>query len=421
MNGHFDPENMNHPRSAGSPSSENGHRRAPAQGRPSAPTGEHPRPQHRPGGPAADGHGQHHPHPQGQRPHPHNGEHGEKRPAPPQGEEKKLGRNFILATILLFLVLLTALIFGIQSCTHKPHEDEYHGDDDVILNTPDTEETDTALASVYARYTEDTDYLSMASQYGILIDLDTNTVVAHKGGDQKIYPASMTKVMTLIVAYESISDLDNTTYTFGYEMLNELSNAGASRAGFEVGETVCARDLLYGAILPSGGDATNALAELVAGSEEHFAVLMNEKVKELGLENTHFVTASGLHHDDHYSTCHDIAKILQYAISNPGMREILSTYQYTTKPTEHHPEGILLTSTMYKKMAGDEVEGFYVQGGKTGYTIEAKNCLASFGANCHEHESLTVKPQYILVTAFAGGEYTPVYDAIDIYKKYCAE
>ena len=337
-------------------------------------------------------------------------------------KEKKMGTNMILASVLLCLVLVLGVVFGVQSCIKGDDEDDYTGNDKVVLSTTSSDEADLRLPAYLrpAKYTDDTKNLSIDSGYGILIDLDSNTVIASKGGDEKIYPASMTKVMTLIVAYENLSSLDK-TYTFNAEMLDELYLANASVAGFKAGETVSARDLLYGAILPSGGDATNALAELVAGSEEDFAFLMNEKVAELGLKNTHFVTASGLHHDDHYTTCHDMAKILEYAISKPEMREILSTYRYTTAPTAQHPEGILLTSTLYSRMKGDEVgEGFYVQGGKTGYTNEGKNCLCTFAANCREDESLTAKPQYILVTAFAVGEYAPVYDAIDVYGEYCA-
>jgi len=339
--------------------------------------------------------------------------------------ELKLGRNMILASVLLVLILITVVIFGVQSCQRgNKSKADYLGDssDTVVLSTtaPDEDKENVPTSSVYAQYTGETETLAIASGYGILIDLDTNTVIASKDGDKRIYPASMTKVMTLIVAYENIEDLDNTTYTFGFDLLNELYIQGASCAGFVVDETVTARDLLYGAILPSGGDATGALAELVAGGEEHFAVLMNEKVKELGLENTNFVTASGLHDNNHYSTCHDIAKILQYAISNPEMRKILSSYSYTTTPTAQHPEGIRLTSTTYSRIDGDSVDGLYIQGGKTGYTNEARNCLCTFAANCRSDESLSVDPQYILVTAY-GGSSAPTSDAIAVYSKYCSD
>lgn len=343
------------------------------------------------------------------------------RPAPtPNPTDKKTERNIILAAVLLLLVIIAAVIFGVQSCSRDKDEDYLGNGDDVILNTEKIEHVDKPPVSVYAEYTDDSGTLSIDSSYGILIDIDSNKVIASKDGDTKIYPASMTKVMTLIVAFENIPDLDNTTYTFDAAMLDELFRANASVAGFLADETVTARDLLYGAILPSGGDATNALAELVGSSEEGFADLMNEKVKALGLKNTHFVTASGLHHNDHYSTCHDMAKILEYAIKNPEMRKILSTYKYTTSKTDQHPEGITLVSTLFSRMAGDEVEGLFVQGGKTGYTLEAKNCLCTFAANCREDESPLTDPQYILVTAFAGNnEYTPVFDAIKVYEKYC--
>ncbi|MBR6676810.1 MAG: D-alanyl-D-alanine carboxypeptidase [Clostridia bacterium] len=334
----------------------------------------------------------------------------------------KPGMNTILASVLLVLVIMTVVIVAVQS-RMKPPSDEGFRDEtaDAIILKPETEDPfiDKNKNPAYSKYTSQTEDLVVNSGYGILIDLDTNTVVAAKGGEERIYPASMTKVMTLIVAMENIKDLDNTTYTFGAELLNELYIQGASVAGFAVGETVSARDLLYGAILPSGGDATNALAELVAGSEAHFADLMNDKVREMGLENTHFVTASGLHDDDHYSTCHDIAKILEYAISNPEMRKILSAYTYTTASTPQHPQGITLYSTTFQRLSGMSPENVRILGGKTGYTNEGRHCLCTFSANCREDETETVSPQYILVTAFAAGdEKAPVRDAVNTYNKY---
>ena len=102
------------------------------------------------------------------------------------------------------------------------------------------------------------------------------------------------------------------------------------------------------------------------------------------------------------------------------MRKVLSTYRYTTTPTPQHPDGITVTSTLFSRMNGDEAGDVFVQGGKTGYTLEGKNCLATFAANCTESEAAVVRPQYILVTAYASGEYTPVHDAIDTYSKYCS-
>ena len=251
---------------------------------------------------------------------------------------------------------------------------------------------------------------NIKSAYAILIDVDNNTVLASRDGEARIYPASMTKLMTLIVAMEHMADLDD-TYTFTYQIINPQVEAGASVAGFSVGETVPLIDLLYGTALPSGADATAAIADYVAGSESLFAELMNEKAAAMGLVNTHFVNASGLHDPDHYSTPHEIALILEYALEIPKLREIISTYRYTTAKTEQHPDGLLLTSTVFSRMRGDEPGNAEVFAGKTGYTHEAKSCLASAAETPGGHT-------YVLVTAYADGTYAPVYDAIDIYRDY---
>ncbi len=248
------------------------------------------------------------------------------------------------------------------------------------------------------------------SEFAILIDLSTNTVIADKNGDRRIYPASMTKVMTLIVAAENISDYDE-HFTFSYTITDPAYQAGASVAGFLSSESVPLIDVMYGAALPSGADATMALAVTVAGTEEAFAELMNKKAAEMGLEHTHFMNASGLHHDDHYSTPHEMAIILEYAMEIPLLAEILSTYQYTTTPTEQHPEGILLTSTMFSRMYGDEAGNCEIIAGKTGYTPEARQCLASMAQTPDGR-------RFVLVTAMANERYDPIWDAIDIYKNY---
>lgn len=283
-----------------------------------------------------------------------------------------------------------------------------------------TEEIETYAVS-YAEYSDDTTSFSSSLTFanGILIDLDTNTVVASKGGDVRIYPASMTKIMTLIVACENAKDLDD-TFTMTAEITDPLYLANASVAGFSVGEEVTVRDLIYALILPSGGDGAMGLAYHIAGSEEAFAELMNEKAEELGLKNTHFTNCTGLHGTDHYSTCHEIALILEYAIKDDFMREVLSTYKYTTEKTPEHPEGIELTSTLFSRMYGDEPESVFVIGGKTGYTTEAKNCLATFATRFTEGESedeiYSRSPNYILVTAGSDDKWGPVFDAISVYK-----
>lgn len=249
----------------------------------------------------------------------------------------------------------------------------------------------------------------IASKYCILVDLENNKVLAERNADKKMYPASMTKIMTLIVAVENMKSLDD-TFTMTYEILNPLIEEDASIAGFEENETITIKDMLYGAILPSGADATVGLAEAIAGSEADFVRMMNEKAKEMGLKSTHFTNTSGLHDDNHYSTVLDMAVILEYALQNDLCREILSTYQYTTTKTKEHPKGILLESTMFSRMYGDEVENVTIEGGKTGFTSEAQHCMASFAIKNNK--------EYIVVTAMEDDKWGSVFDAFDIYEQY---
>ena len=243
--------------------------------------------------------------------------------------------------------------------------------------------------------------------HAILIDVSNGTVLAERLSTQRIYPASMTKVMTLIVAYENLESFD-LTYTFTSALINPLVEANASRAGFAAGETVSVIDLLYAAALPSGADATAALAEMVAGSESAFAERMNQKAAEMGLTGTHFTNASGLHDDNHYSTVSEIAAISSYAMQLEPLREILSTYQYTTATTPQNPEGLLLTSTLFSYLSGDELPGIKLTAGKTGYTLEARRCLVSMAVRDDGRE-------FIAVVVGGENKWIPITDSIELY------
>lgn len=222
--------------------------------------------------------------------------------------------------------------------------------------------------------------LQLYSERAILIDADTNTVIAEKNPDDRIFPASMTKVMTALVACEQIENWDD-TFTMTQAIIDPLYLADASLAGFVDGEKVPLLDLVYGAILPSGAEATEALSIYVAGSEEAYAELMNEKAAALGLTDTHFVDASGLHDEQHYTTLRDMAIILQAAMDNEICREILSTTYYTCQPTEQHPDGLKIFNKFLSRVEYQDLKGGEIQGAKTGYTAQAMNCCASFGVS----------------------------------------
>ena len=277
---------------------------------------------------------------------------------------------------------------------------------------PEPEPEQPALTLAQASENTRTLDLELYSSSAVLVDVQSGTVLAEKGMDEKIYPASMTKVMTLLVAAENLPDLD-ATFTMTQAIIDPLYLAGASMAGYVNGETVTMRDLLYGAVVPSGAEATEALAQAVAGSEEAFVTMMNEKAAALGLTNTHFMNTSGLHDENHYSTVREIALILQAALENETCTEILSAENYRASETEQHPDGLAMTNKfLYRVHHEYALNGAEITAAKTGYTAEAMNCCASAGTTPDGRS-------VICVTANAWtGEFC-IEDHIALYTKYC--
>lgn len=249
------------------------------------------------------------------------------------------------------------------------------------------------------------------STHAILVRLDDGQVLMDKNGEERVYPASLTKIMTAILAIERIPDLKKTV-KLDADMFETLRQQNASMAGFLPGERVPAIDLLYGAMLPSGADGSVGLAMRVAGSEKKFAALMNEKAKAIGMTDTHFVNATGLHDPEHYTTVKDLSVLLSYALKNKTFREVFTASRHSTAPTDQHPEGITLRSSMFKELGESGLAGGEILGGKTGYTEKAGLCLASLGR-------LNGK-EYILVTTGAEGnrKTTEAYDIADAVSVY---
>ena len=248
------------------------------------------------------------------------------------------------------------------------------------------------------------------SKHIIVIDTETGKAVAARDQDTRTAPASTTKIMTALVACENIKNFDD-KFKMIIEITDPIFLAGATAAGFSIGEEITMTDMLYGCILPSGGDAALGLAYKISGDEKSFVKLMNDKCKELGLKNTHFTNVTGLHDKDHYSSAADMAVILDAAMKNPMCRKLLSTFQYTTTKTEQHPEGITFTSTLFSYMYGTEPETAQIDGGKTGYVNESGFCIASYG---HSENGR----QYICVTLGASTRWPAVFDQIELYKEY---
>lgn len=280
---------------------------------------------------------------------------------------------------------------------------------------PEEDTPDTPAAASLSTETDATQTLDLElySEHAILIDLETNTVIAEKDPDAKIYPASMTKVMTALVACEQITDWD-ATFTMTQAIIDPLFLSDATMAGFVNGEEVSMTDLVYGALLPSGAEATEALAQTIAGSTEGFVALMNEKAAELGLTNTHFVNDSGLHDENHYTTVREMAVILEAAMANERCRAALSAVSYTSAPTTQNPEGVAMINKFLYRIGQYELGDAVVEGAKTGFTSQAMNCCASFGIAANG------KP-VVCVTAHAWTGDFCVEDHVALYTTYCGD
>ncbi|MBR2991007.1 MAG: D-alanyl-D-alanine carboxypeptidase [Solobacterium sp.] len=239
----------------------------------------------------------------------------------------------------------------------------------------------------------------LQSDYAFLMDADSGQILYSLNGEERMYPASMTKIMTAIVAIESMNDPEETVLITD-EMWAGLIEMNASTAGFWPGSTLTVRDLLYGVLLPSGADAVNALCMHICGSKEAFVERMNAKAAELGMYGTHYTNATGLHDEDHWSTAEDTAVLLTYALQNDLFRQIIDTEEYTAS------DGTVLHSTINGRAQG--IDGFL--GGKTGYTIPAGVCLASHAEFNGMH--------LVLVTAHSPVPAGNLQDAAEIYGLY---
>ena len=325
---------------------------------------------------------------------------------------RQLRRQKIMLVLLLGVVALGIAFVAIGSNDNGVSISTSENVDEVEADVEEVEEETEEIfeyAKISDNYVEvqDTD---IDSAYGAVLDVTNNEIIAGRLADSIIEPASMTKVMTMIIVLENIDDIENTTYTFDASIINPLIKEGASRVGYEGGETATIKDMLYGLILTSGADCAEGLAIATAGSTENFVAMMNEKASELGLTSTHFMNTWGNSEENHYTTCQEMAMIMEYAIQNETARQILGTETYTTAGTNRVAEGYSLRSTMWTRMYGTEVSGVQILGGKTGYTDTARNCLVSYAVKDNNY--------YICVTAMGSGRYKPIFDCFKYYDRY---
>lgn len=258
--------------------------------------------------------------------------------------------------------------------------------------------------------------VEIQSRNAFLCLLSDREPLYEKAATERAFPASLTKMMTAILAIESLTDLEE-TIEVPAELYQELYAENAALAGFLPGDQVRAIDLLYGTMLPSGAEAAESLAIRVGGSIDGFVAMMNQKAATLGMHGTHFVNVTGLHHPEHYSTAEDMARLARYALENPTFRELFTAKSRQSAPTAKSPEGVLLGSTLFQRASMTGYSTGPILGGKTGYTEDAGLCLASLG--------LVNGEEYLLITLGAPGdgqsEPNHLIDQLKIYENLAAE
>ncbi len=318
-------------------------------------------------------------------------------PRPPRRPRRAL-RSFLFTFLLTMAVVLPCAL-GMGFYWQATHPAENPGPTALSQSNEAGSFAATAGSSSEAETSPDSaspavDLSGLSSREAILLRRG-GAVLGEENADESIYPASLTKMMTVLLAAENFDDLD-ASVTLDEELFSPLWAANASLAGFEPGEVVTVRDLLYGAMLPSGAECCAAIAQALDGSEVAFADRMNRRARDLGMENTHFVNATGLQDSDHRSTVRDLALLLDAALDNPTFREVFTAPRYSTSPTNLHPDGITVYSSALSLFQDADLGRMTLLGGKTGFTDEAGLCLATLA----EADGA----EYILVTAGAPGQ-----------------
>ena len=214
----------------------------------------------------------------------------------------------------------------------------------------------------------------------VVMDAESGAVLYGKNMDKHLYPASITKVMTALLAYENLKPADTVTFSenavFGIEQ-------GSSNIGMDVGESITMDQALSGLMVASANEVAIALGERVAGSESDFVSLMNERAAELGCKNTHFVTTNGLHDPDHYTCAYDMALIAREVYRHPDLVEYMSQPNYHFEASATQPDDFWIGNT--NDFLTGEITCDDIIGGKTGYTDEARETLVSFAERDGKH------------------------------------
>lgn len=211
--------------------------------------------------------------------------------------------------------------------------------------------------------------LTPNAQSAVLMDADTGTVITEKNKDAKLPPASITKIMTMLLIMEAI-DKGNIKMDEKVRVSEYAASMGGSQIFLEAGEEMTVQEMLKGIAMASGNDASVAMAEKIAGSEENFVQMMNERAQQLGMNNTHFLNCNGLPVANHYTTAYDIAVMSRELLKYEEITKFTGAYQDYLRKESPKPFWLVNTNKLVRFYSGAD-------GLKTGYTSEAKFCLSA--------------------------------------------
>lgn len=329
-----------------------------------------------------------------------------RRPAPKRSVPRRRKKRYRLAkrARLVLLVLSLLLLFGVVSCTKS-----------VFFSNSETAQTERTSSETSAKNSESASFENkILADSAILLNANTGEVVFEKGADEERKPASLVKLMTVYTALDLSGNRLNDRVAVPEAAFLDLGEAAIS--GLEPNELVTIKDLLYAAILPSGGDAAQALALISDSSIDDFVSKMNENAENLGMKHTAYTNVVGLDETKQVTTARDISRLMQKVVNDDRFLEIVSSDHYTTSASAEHAGGKLifhtLKSHMNEYLKSNAIEGYEILGGKTGYTLEAGICLASVARN-------EKGDTYIAVTMHAGGDldnyYPAIKDAVTLY------
>lgn len=266
----------------------------------------------------------------------------------------------------IFSLILAATLFFTAAFPAYATETEKTETETTESTTTNTEGTSTDSTS---------SELTLTAESAILMDATTGKILYEKNSRTKQYPASITKLMTILLALEHGSLEDE--ITFSHDAVFSIE-PGSAHIAIQEGEILTLEQVLYGIMLRSANECANAAAEYVDGSMEKFAEHMTARAKELGCENTNFVNANGLFDENHYTTAYDMALIAQELLKNETYRSMMSNTYYLIPPTNKQPEERPLHGQ--HQMLNENSLYYYepAEGGKTGYTVEAQNTLVTY-------------------------------------------